>query len=84
MAVAIPVIIAAIRYRVGTDYNAYILIYNDMHKFSLADYLSSNIHGIEFGYFVLIKLRAYFVMVKLLCLHYLAHPDSFILCYAQI
>ncbi|MGI6612143.1 MAG: EpsG family protein [Candidatus Nanosyncoccaceae bacterium] len=60
VAVAIPVIIAAIRYRVGTDYSAYILIYNDIHKLSLADYLSNNIHGIEFGYFVLVKLASLF------------------------
>lgn len=56
LSLAIPVIIASLRYNVGTDYVNYVTIYNNVSGLSLGQFLTDSTLGIEIGFYTLIKL----------------------------
>src|SRR5699024_8800133 len=50
----IPSILAGLRYKVGTDYEAYVLIYNKVNGLSYLEFLQTN--NYEIGFFTLEKI----------------------------
>jgi hypothetical protein len=55
-AILLPVLLASLRYNVGTDYISYVNIYDKLSTLSLPQYINQDIFSHEFGFFALIKL----------------------------
>lgn len=53
-----PIIVAGLRYAVGTDYRTYVSIYENLSMLNQKEFLATNISGIEIGYYWLIKFSA--------------------------
>src|SRR5699024_12492463 len=62
----IPSILAGLRYKVGTDYEAYVLIYNKVNGLSYLEFLQTN--NYEIGFFTLEKIAMWTGYVKILFL----------------
>src|SRR5699024_6886954 len=60
----IPSILAGLRYKVGTDYEAYVLIYNKVNGLSYLEFLQTN--NYEIGFFTLEKIAMWTGDVKIL------------------
>lgn len=56
MSLAIPILIGALRFDVGTDYNTYISIYNHFSQLSVPQYLSLQNLDVEIGYYLMVQL----------------------------
>src|SRR5699024_8295814 len=59
----IPSILAGLRYKVGTDYEAYVLIYNKVNGLSYLEFLQTNTY--EIGFFTLEKIAMWTGDVKI-------------------
>lgn len=58
LSLLIPAMISGFRYGVGTDFDAYINIYNQMSDFNIQDYFTYNTNNIEMGFFLIIKIAS--------------------------
>lgn len=59
ISLVVPILIASLRYGVGTDYFSYTEIYKVVSQLSLSDFLSSDKTTHELGFFALVKLSSY-------------------------
>lgn len=52
----LPILVSSFRVGIGTDYNAYVSIYNTYSTASIGDFISDTRNGTEIGYFLVNKL----------------------------
>lgn len=59
MSLAIPMLVGALRYGVGTDYTTYVAIYDQLSQLSLPQYLSLQSLDVEIGFYLLVQISSF-------------------------
>jgi len=59
LSLAIPILISGLRYMVGTDYQTYTTMYNELWNLPFTDFFSNVFSQIEIGFFLLIKISGF-------------------------
>lgn len=58
LSLLIPILLASLRFSVGTDYNTYVSLYNNLSSLSLAEFINAD-STLEITFFALAKLSAF-------------------------
>lgn len=76
VAAIIPIIVAALRDNVGTDYATYVKVFEDFRTLSIGDFFSNRSNGTEVGFYLINKLSQWltdgpglmFAIMSIICI----------------